>query len=518
MLSKNINILQIFFLVTFSFFINKYYANFGVEPMDTFVLYNGGYKVLNGLTPFLDYWLTTGPLMDYFNAFFFFIGGVSWNTYTIHSSLFNVVITVSTYLFLKNLGLNNFYSTIYSLMFAALMYPVVGTPFVDHHAIIFLLLSFYLFIIGIKKQKFKLFIYIPSILAIGFLCKQTPTSYGIIVIFILGLAAFIFSKNKKDMVLNTSLGLVIALLLLFIFFFFSKIPINNFFQQYIIYGSSIGSYRLREFNPDLIGIAHQYKFIFVPLITSALIFFSSQLKKDLNETLIFISIISLTLILLFHQLLTLNENFIFFLIPILTAFNHFYISKYFSKKIIIKYFLIAICVFSVLKYHERFNEKRKFHTLEFVDLDLAIDASTIDKSLSGLKWITRGYKKNPSFELSEIKKSISILSEEQDKYMLITNYLFLSSILKTNDYSPNQWHHPDVSFPIKGRKDFFIYKKFFTDKLLKNDISKIYTIGDDLKIYLSLLYKKECFSKMKLGDIIYKYEIKKDCKDLYEFS
>ena len=88
---------------------------------------------------------------------------------------------------------------------------------------------------------------------------------------------------------------------------------------------------------------------------------------------------------------------------------------------------MIICVFSVLKYHDRYNEKRKFHTLEFVDLDLAIDASTIDKSLSGLKWITRGYKKNPSFELSEIKKSISILSEEQDKYMLITNYLFLSS-------------------------------------------------------------------------------------------
>ena len=111
MLSKNLNIIQILFLVTFSFFINKYYANFGVEPMDTFVLYNGGYKVLNGLTPFTDYWLTTGPLMDYLNALFFFIGGVSWNTYTIHSSLFNVVITLSTYLFLKNLGLNNIYST-----------------------------------------------------------------------------------------------------------------------------------------------------------------------------------------------------------------------------------------------------------------------------------------------------------------------------------------------------------------------------------------------------------------------
>lgn len=518
MLSKNLEILQIFFLVTFSFFINKYYANFGVEPMDTFVLYNGGYKVLNGLIPFEDYWLTTGPLMDYLNAFFFFIGGVSWNTYTVHSSLFNVIITLGTYLFLKNLGLNIFYSTFYSLMFATLMYPVVGTPFVDHHATIFLLLSFYLFIIGIKKQNFKFFIYIPPILTLAFLCKQTPTSYGVITILILGLAAFILSKNKKDMFLNTLIGLIITFFLLLIFFFFSKITINNFFQQYIIYGSSIGSYRLRDFNLDLFGILHQYKFIFIPLIISVLICFSGQLKKNINEILIFSSIIFLTLILLFHQLLTLNENFIFFLIPILTAFNHFYISKYFSKKQIIKYFLMIICIFSVLKYHDRFNEKRKFHSLEFIDLNLAIDAKIVDKSLSGLKWITKDYKKNPSLELSEIKKSISILHGEKDKYMLITNYLFLSSILRTNDYSPNQWHHPDVSFPIKGRKDFFIYKKFFTDKLLENNILKIYTVGNDLKIYLSLLYKEECFSKTKLGDIIFKYEINKDCKDLYEFS
>ena len=36
--------------------------------MDTFVLYNGGFKVLNNLVPFKDYWLVTGPLMDYLNA------------------------------------------------------------------------------------------------------------------------------------------------------------------------------------------------------------------------------------------------------------------------------------------------------------------------------------------------------------------------------------------------------------------------------------------------------------------
>ena len=36
----------------------------GINAMDNFVLYNGGYRVLNSFVPFNDYWLVTGPLLD----------------------------------------------------------------------------------------------------------------------------------------------------------------------------------------------------------------------------------------------------------------------------------------------------------------------------------------------------------------------------------------------------------------------------------------------------------------------
>jgi len=63
--------LPFFIIGIFSFAINYHYGFIGVMPMDNFVLYNGGYRVLNGYTPFNDYWLVTGPLLDYLNAFFF---------------------------------------------------------------------------------------------------------------------------------------------------------------------------------------------------------------------------------------------------------------------------------------------------------------------------------------------------------------------------------------------------------------------------------------------------------------
>ena len=62
--------------------------------MDTFVLYNGGFKVLNNLVPFKDYWLVTGPLMDYLNALIFKIIGVSWRSYIVHSSFLNGIVSI----------------------------------------------------------------------------------------------------------------------------------------------------------------------------------------------------------------------------------------------------------------------------------------------------------------------------------------------------------------------------------------------------------------------------------------
>ena len=99
----NKNYLFISLIAIFSFSINFHYANIGVMPNDSFVLYNGGYRVLSGYIPFKDYWLITGPLLDYLNAFFFLIGGISWKSYITHSSLFNLLISLSTYFFFYNI-------------------------------------------------------------------------------------------------------------------------------------------------------------------------------------------------------------------------------------------------------------------------------------------------------------------------------------------------------------------------------------------------------------------------------
>ena len=125
--------------------------------MDNTVLFNGGYRVLKGYIPFTDYWLVTGPLLDYINALFFKLFGVSWSTYIIHSSIINSLLALSSFYFFQIINLSKLYSLIYALLISILFYPVVGTPFVDHHSIFFVIISFYSLIIAIKKKKYKLF-------------------------------------------------------------------------------------------------------------------------------------------------------------------------------------------------------------------------------------------------------------------------------------------------------------------------------------------------------------------------
>jgi len=512
-ISKIYNLSLFLIVISFSLLVNVYYSNFGVEPMDSFVLYNGGYKVLNNLVPFKDYWLVTGPLMDYLNAFFFKINGTSWKSFIIHSSLVNAITSTLIFILFLQFNLNKIFSLVYTLMFSLLMYPSVGVPFVDHHATILVMVSFCLFILGVKKNDNKYFFLIPLFLILGFLCKQTPTTYGVIAMFVLGLFYLIKNNNPKKFLFSVFSGVLLSLFFLYFFFLITGIPISNFLTQYIFFASSIGDYRLANWNFDLSGTIHEYKFIIVPLIYIFYLTYLHYKQKNKEDFIILLSLIFFTFLILFHQILTMNENYIFFIIPIITAFIHIYSKENKNSKNIVLYLVIALCVFSVTKYHFRYNESRKFHRLENVDLKKAVDAKIIDSQLSGLKWITKTYKDNPKEEIKNIVESLEVLRGETGNYSIITEYLFISPILNINDNSPNQWYHPGVSFPLKESKYFSDYKNFFIEKLKKNKITKVIIVGNSLEDLLDSTFEKNCFAKSQLSKITFKLELKKNCKD-----
>ena len=104
-MDKYLKKIQIFILVIFSFIINYYYGSRGVLAVDTFSHFDSIYKLLNGLVIFRDFWNISGAIIDYIQLPFFYFFGANWTSYMIQSSIFNSIISVTTFYLLKNLGL-----------------------------------------------------------------------------------------------------------------------------------------------------------------------------------------------------------------------------------------------------------------------------------------------------------------------------------------------------------------------------------------------------------------------------
>ena len=66
----NRNYLVILSIFVFSVFINRYYANLGVFPLDTFYHFDLGFRILQGEIPFTDIWMVSGVLINYVQALF----------------------------------------------------------------------------------------------------------------------------------------------------------------------------------------------------------------------------------------------------------------------------------------------------------------------------------------------------------------------------------------------------------------------------------------------------------------
>ena len=159
-MNKKINNKELYYLSLlsiFAFAINFYVASNGVYPVDTFIHYDNGYRILLGDNPIKDYWIVHGLVIDYIQAIFFYIFGNNWNSYLIHSSVFNALITIFSYHILKKLKIEYKYVILIAISISLLAYPVSGSPFLDLHSSFFSLFAFYFAILSVLKKK-KLYV------------------------------------------------------------------------------------------------------------------------------------------------------------------------------------------------------------------------------------------------------------------------------------------------------------------------------------------------------------------------
>ena len=173
--------------------------------------------------------------------------------------------------------------------------------------------------------------------------------------------------------------------------------------------------------------------------------------------------------------------------------------------------ILAIFVFTTIKYHIRFNENRKFIELADVDLSLSVKAKLLDKRLKGLNWITPHFPKEPSKEINLLLETKNILLNKSEEKIIITDYQFFNSLINNKFTSPNKWYD-DLSIPDKENTYYKDYKKFFFDRIKKDRIKSIFFIGKnkiEMYFFQELINKNDCIVLSKINELFLEYNISK---------
>ena len=503
---------SLIFLIFFSIIFNQHHGYIGILPIDSFLIFNSGYDLMNGYYPFKDYWTIKEPFIDLIQAIFFKVFGVSWFSYVFHASIFNCIITVCTFYLLKKFNLENKFCFFYSICVAILFYPTAGTPFSDHHTLIFCLLSLYCFILAIIKKNNIYWFLTPIILGVSFLSKQAPTIYVIFVITILSIIFFIKSKSIFSFI-YAFIGAIVFLILFFILIYLGNINFNDFIIQYFSYPQSLGGSRFEWLSPfEFQRIIWRYKlqYLSIVILFYLVIKFSfSRNKKDFSDYLILLSIISFCLLTIVHQLMTINAIFIYCLIPIFCGLSHIYSKKYLGSEKMISRFLITLTLCSTVYYYFNYIKNRTFMDLRGVNLTKSIDGNKIHPKLSNIQWITMFYPDNPEEEISNIVLAIKTLEKDKSKKMLITDYQFISVFLNEYDYSPTRFWYDFHGYPSENNKYFNYWKQFVLKKIRNNDIKSIYVLKPlhgETKPLENIL--KGCYQRKNFSDVFYKLILK----------
>ena len=241
------NTVFISILSIISFYLNFYVGSKGVYPVDTFLHYDSGYRILLGDHPVKDYWIVHGFIIDYIQAFFFKFLGNNWNSYLFHSSFFNLSLTIFSFYVFKTLNLNLWLVFLISLSVAFLSYSVSGTPFLDLHSSFFSLFAIYFTVIAVLKKKDSLWFFVSIVLCLGFFSKQVPAAYVIIGLSIINLYISFINKNLRIFIYY-ALGASVFALILIIFLNYNKILIYDFILQIFLFPQTIGGDRYLNYD------------------------------------------------------------------------------------------------------------------------------------------------------------------------------------------------------------------------------------------------------------------------------
>lgn len=187
-------------------------GNVGIQFEDLSIAFDGGYRILEGQLPFVDFMSPFGPVLYLQQALFFALLGVSYQSFLIHAMVVNLAAVFITYRILR--PFDRITALFAASVTAIWFYPPVGAPYVDNTCIFWALVSVYFVFLSLKGKHAPTWLVLSGFAAgLAILTKQNLGGLAA-----LGILAFVYvEKRRLRPVLHFMAGLLVPLGIFFLY-------------------------------------------------------------------------------------------------------------------------------------------------------------------------------------------------------------------------------------------------------------------------------------------------------------
>ena len=156
-----------------------FYSRFGLMALDQSIVFDGGWRILSGQRPFVDFVTPVGITPSLMQAGFFGLFGVSWFAYALHAAVVNALFAAVAFAVMRDLGAGFWPAWFVGLSSAVTFYPPVAVPYLDQHSFFFSLCCFWAAVriaAGRPGARWAV-IAAPAVGVLAYLSKQIPAAF-----------------------------------------------------------------------------------------------------------------------------------------------------------------------------------------------------------------------------------------------------------------------------------------------------------------------------------------------------
>ncbi len=466
----------------------------GIMPLDQSIIFDGGWRVLSGQVPWVDFQTPSGVVPILLQAAWFKVMDVTWTSYVLHAAISNALYAIFVYALLHNVFHWNILAFYFAVLSAFFMYPPIGTPYMDQHAMIFTFCALGLLLWGALADapvsRAVAWFLMPFAAVLAFHSKQIPS--GPAILFIVATATYLLYRRPdyyRHAFVAALAGSALVLTALLV-----TIYLTSGFERYYLWTFEMplaqASDRTGTWTKRLIIVWSLSVASALPILVGLHIALRMGTNGARGLVVVPVAAVTIGLLMLSASLaaITMNAPIIgLAYYPAEVAFCYYLLSKKRSAKFpestqnlySFRALLLTLSALASL-YSVLPVSKRLMNEFHDTDLSKSVPAETIHPRLTGLQWITPRWLDEHGNERApeNYRALIRAVSKRPGNFMLVGDASVLYGVLGKPSVLPSLWFHEGLSIPFMSSPARAEFEAALARSLARNDVRYVILDGD----------------------------------------